>query len=124
MAEKNKYKTFKAERRRRRVRGKVEGTSSRPRLTVDRSLKNIYVQLIDDVAQKTIVGVGSQSKLMQGVIEDKDTKTAVAKKVGMKAAELAKEKGIESVVFDRNRYIYHGRIKAVADGAREGGLKF
>jgi large subunit ribosomal protein L18 len=124
MAEKNKYKTFKAERRRRRVRGKVEGTASRPRLTVDRSLKNIYVQLIDDIAQKTIVGVGSQSKLMQGVIEDKDTKTAVAKKVGMKAAELAKEKGIESVVFDRNRYIYHGRIKAVADGAREGGLKF
>ena len=124
MADKNSYKTFKAERRRRRVRGKIEGTASRPRLTVDRSLKNIYVQIIDDVEQKTIVGVGSQSKLLQGIIEDTDNKTAVAKKVGLKAAELAKEKGIESVVFDRNRFIYHGRIKAVAEGAREGGLKF
>ena len=124
MADKNTYKTFKAERRRRRVRGKIEGTASRPRLTVDRSLKNIYVQLIDDIEQKTIVGVGSQSKLLKGIIEKSDNKTAVAKKVGLKAAELAIEKGIESVVFDRNRYVYHGRIKAVADGAREGGLKF
>ena len=80
--------------------------------------------MIDDEKAVTLVGVASNSKAMTGVIEKKDTKTAAAKKVGLKLAELAKEKGIKSVIFDRNRYRFHGRVKAVADGAREGGLDF
>jgi large subunit ribosomal protein L18 len=113
-----------AERRRRRVRGKVFGSTERPRLTVRKTLKNVTVQLIDDVKRVTIVGLASNSKAMADLIAADDTKTAAAKKVGTKLAELAKEKGVKSVVFDRNRYRYHGRVKAVAEGAREGGLKF
>jgi large subunit ribosomal protein L18 len=124
MAERNIVKRVKGERRRRRVRAKVVGTSERPRLSVARSLKNVYVQIVDDVAGRTVVGVGSSSKILRDVVDSADNKTAVAKKVGLKAAELAKEKGIEVVVFDRNQYPYHGRIRAVAEGAREGGLKF
>ncbi|HUV30083.1 MAG TPA: 50S ribosomal protein L18 [Acidobacteriota bacterium] len=123
MADVNIVKTKKAERRRRRVRAKVFGTPTRPRLSVARSLKQIYVQVIDDQSGSTIVGLGSTSKAMQPLVEKKDTKTAVARKVGLKIAELAKEKGIEAVVFDRNRFLYHGRVRAVAEGAREGGLK-
>ena len=123
MADKNKAKSKKAERRRRRVRGKVFGTPNCPRLTVARSLKSIYVQIVDDEAKLTLVGVGSRSKIMQDILKGGDNKTTVAKKVGLKIAELAKAKGIEGVVFDRNRYLYHGRIKAVAEGAREGGLR-
>jgi len=122
MADKNIVKTKKAERRRRRVRGRVIGNADRPRMTVARSLRNIYVQIVDDVSRRTVVGVGSSSKIMQAMLEKGDSKTVVAKKVGLKAAELAKSKGIETVVFDRNCHRYHGRIKAVADGAREGGL--
>ncbi len=123
MADKNKEKNKKAERRRRRVRGKVFGTPQCPRLTVARSLKSIYVQIVDDESKLTLVGVGSRSKITQDILEGGDNKTAVAKKVGLKIAELAKARGIGGVVFDRNRYLYHGRIKAVAEGAREGGLK-
>lgn len=123
MADVNIVKTKKAERRRRRVRAKVFGTPTRPRLSVARSLKQIYVQVIDDQSGSTIVGLGSTSKAMQPLVEKKDTKTAVARKVGLKIAELAKGKGIEVVVFDRNRFLYHGRVRAVAEGAREGGLK-
>lgn len=124
MADKNVVKNSKAARRRRRVRGKVNGTSERPRLTVCRSLKNMVVQVIDDVKRVTVVGLSSNSAAMREIIEAGDTKTVAAKKVGNKIAELAKAKGIESVVFDRNTGRFHGRIKAVADGAREGGLKF
>ena len=123
MADKNKIKGKKATRRRKRVRGKVAGTAARPRLTVAKSLKNIAVQVIDDVSRTTLVGVTSNSSVMKAQIKKDDDKTAVAKKVGIKVAELLKEKGIETVVFDRNRFLYHGRIKAVAEGAREGGLK-
>lgn len=124
MAEKNVVKARKAEKRRRRVRGKVHGTSESPRLTVNKSLKNVTAQIIDDDAHKTLVGVGSNSKLMADLLSSEDNKTATAKKVGLKIAELAKAQGIETVVFDRNSFRYHGRVKAVADGAREGGLKF
>jgi len=106
------------------VRGSVLGTPERPRLTVNKSLKNITVQVIDDTRKVTLVGLSSRSKAMRELLGDKDTKMVVARKVGTKVAELAKAQGVEQVVFDRNRNRYHGRIKAVAEGAREGGLKF
>jgi large subunit ribosomal protein L18 len=124
MADKNIVKIKKADQRRRRVRSKIHGTPERPRLTVCKSLKNIYVQVIDDENRVTLASLASNSKAMRGVVEESDTRVAVAKKVGLKFAELAKAKGIETVVFDRNRFRFHGRIKAAADGAREGGLRF
>lgn len=124
MADKNKMKAVRAERRRRRVRGKVNGTAEVPRMTVARSLNNIYVQIIDDLSRKTLVGLGTSSKTMSEKYEDKDSKSDKAKKVGQAIAEMAVEKGIKRVVLDRNRYRYQGRIKAVAEGAREKGLEF
>ncbi|MCL2022872.1 MAG: 50S ribosomal protein L18 [Oscillospiraceae bacterium] len=102
-----------------RVRAKVKGTAAVPRLNVFRSLKNIYAQLIDDVAGVTIVSASTMEKDMGYG----GNKTA-AREVGKKIAEYAKEKGIEKVVFDRGGYIYHGRVQELAEGAREGGLKF
>ena len=113
-----------AERRRKRVRGKVHGSSERPRLSVCRSLNRISLQVVDDVKQVTVVGLASDSKEMRGLLEASDNKTVASKKLGKRLAELARAKGIEQVVFDRNRYCYHGRIKAAAEGARDGGLKF
>lgn len=121
MADKNILKQKQAFRRRMRVRNLVNGTAERPRLTVAKSLNNVFVQLVDDERGVTLVGLSSNSKTFEA---GKVKKTEVAKLVGKKLAELAKAKGIESVVFDRNRYRFHGRVKAVADGAREGGLKF
>jgi large subunit ribosomal protein L18 len=123
MADKNRVKRFKADRRRRRVRAKVHGSALVPRLTVARTLKNVIAQIIDDDRHVTLVGVSSSSKELRGGVSG-TSKTAVAKQVGIEIARLAREKGIEAVVFDRNRFRYHGRVKAVADGAREGGLKF
>lgn len=103
-----------------RIRRKVSGTNDRPRLTVFRSSKHIYAQLIDDVTGKTLVSVSSSA--VEGL---KATSNCdAAKAVGTKVAELAKSKKIEKVVFDRNGYVYHGRVKALADGAREAGLQF
>jgi len=124
MADKLKIKAAQGNRRKMRVRKKILGTAERPRLTVCRSLQNVTAQLIDDERSTTLIGLSTGSKLLSGVIKDSDSKTVQAKAVGMKIAELAKAKGIESVVFDRNRFRYHGRVKAVAEGAREGGLKF
>ena len=124
MAEKAVVKNRMAERRRRRTRSKSFGTAERPRLTVRKSLKNIFVQVVDDVARVTLVGLASNSKLAQDVLKDAKNKTDAARKIGAKIAELAKAKGVESVVFDRSRSLYHGRVKAVAEGARKGGLKF
>jgi len=121
MADKNVLKQKQAARRRMRVRNIVSGTAERPRLTVAKSLKHVFVQLIDDDKGITLVGLASNSATFEAA---KGNKSAIAKQVGQKIAELAKTKGIESVVFDRNQYRFHGRIKAVADGAREGGLKF
>ncbi len=104
-------------RRHARVRAKVAGTPERPRLAVYRSNAEIYVQLIDDVQGHTLAAADSRT------VVDGD-KTAKAKAVGALIAERAKAAGVESVVFDRGGYIYHGRVKAVADGAREGGLSF
>ena len=102
-----------------RVRGKISGTAERPRLCVFRSEKNIYVQIIDDVAGNTLVAASSVEKDF-GPGSNKEA----ARKVGKLVAERALAKGIEEVVFDRGGYIYHGRVKELAEGAREGGLKF
>ena len=114
-----KAKTASAKRDRRhvRVRRKVAGTEARPRLVVFRSLKHIYAQLVDDTANRTIATVGDQDILTM-------KKTAKATEVGKRIAERAKAAGITQVVFDRAGYQYHGRVKAVAEGAREGGLEF
>ena len=106
--------------RHKRVRGKISGTAEMPRLNVFRSEANIYAQVIDDVAGVTLV---SASSLEKG-FECDGTKTDAAKKVGQVVAERAKAKGIETVVFDRGGYVYHGRVQALAEGAREGGLQF
>ncbi len=111
------------EKRKARIRRKVTGTAARPRLTVYKSLKHIYAQIVDDVAGKTLVAAGSTSKaLREGVKED--AKTDAAKKIGEAVAKAALEKGITQVVFDRNGFDYHGRIAAVAQGARDAGLQF
>ena len=103
-----------------RVRGKISGTPERPRLSVFRSEKNIYAQIIDDVAGNTLVSASSVEKGFEGSGANKDGARAVGKLV----AERALAKGIEEVVFDRGGYIYHGRVQELAEGAREGGLKF
>ena len=102
-----------------RVRKKVNGSAERPRLSVYRSNKAIYCQIIDDLKGHTLVAANSwEDQSAAG------TKTEKAKLVGQRVAEKAKAAGIETVVFDRGGYLYHGRVKALADGAREGGLKF
>jgi large subunit ribosomal protein L18 len=106
---------------RKRIRGVVAGTAQRPRLSVYRSNKDIYVQLIDDASGVTLASASSRATEISAV---NDTKVVKAALVGKKIAELAKSAGIESVVFDRGGYLYHGRVKSLADGAREGGLQF
>ena len=106
-------------RRQRRVRAKISGTDKKPRLCVFRSNNHIYVQLIDDSRKKTILAANDQ-KLKKG----KMTKIDLAKEIGQTIAKAALEKKIEKVIFDRGPYKYHGRVKAVAEGARAGGLKF
>ena len=107
-------------RRRRRVRGKVSGTAARPRLAVFRSNAGIYAQLVDDLDGKTLA-----SASWRGLPKSfKGTKTDQATEVGKQLAAAAKDAGIEACVFDRAGYLYHGRVKALAEGAREGGLQF
>ena len=106
--------------RHKRVRGKVSGTPERPRLCVFRSETNIYAQVIDDVNGVTLVSASSLEK----DFKVEGTKSDAAKQVGANVAERAKAKGIETVVFDRGGYLYHGRVAELAEGAREGGLKF
>ena len=103
-----------------RVRGKISGTAERPRLNVFRSNANIYAQIIDDVNGVTLVSANTLEKGIEGATGNAEA----AKKVGMAIAERAKAKGIEEVVFDRGGYVYHGRVAALAEGAREAGLKF
>ncbi len=106
------------------VRKKISGTAEKPRLVVYRSLKGIYGQLIDDLTGKTITSISSSGKELAEKIKDVKGKVDKSKEVGKAIATVAKEKNITSVVFDRNGYLYHGRVKAFADGAREGGLIF
>jgi large subunit ribosomal protein L18 len=108
------------ERRKLRIRRKISGTAERPRLTVFRSAKHIYAQVIDDAAGTTVAHASTTKK---GAASD-GTKSDDAKKIGNTIAKALLAKGISQVVFDRNGYLYHGRVRALADGAREGGLKF
>ena len=103
-----------------RVRGKISGTPERPRLNVYRSNANIYAQIIDDVNGVTLAAAASNEKDFEGAAGNKEA----ARKVGKLVAERAKAKGIDTVVFDRGGYIYHGRVAELAEGAREGGLDF
>jgi len=120
----NKIKRRKREKLKRRIRKKISGTAEHPRLVVYRGLNNIVAQLIDDVNERTILTVTSLSKEIRESVKDKKGKTEISKIVGKKLAEKAIEKEIKSVVFDRSGYKYHGRVKALAEGARESGLKF
>ena len=117
----NKADTNKARlNRHKRVRGKISGTAECPRLNVFRSTKNIYAQIIDDVKGVTLVAASTLDKDFNGNGGNKEA----ARKVGEMIAKRAAEKGISQVVFDRGGYIFHGRVKELAEGAREGGLKF
>ena len=117
-------KSHKARKKRhQRVRRKVSGTADRPRLNVYRSLDNIYAQIIDDVAGVTVTSASTVDKRLQAELSGRSKKEQ-ATLVGKTVAERALDAGIEQVVFDRGGYLYHGRVKALAEGARNGGLKF
>jgi large subunit ribosomal protein L18 len=120
--DKLKAKSASLARRHRRVRGKISGTAERPRLVVTRSNTNIYAQLIDDVAGKTLASASSiEPELSKSLKRGSDTEAA--KSVGEQVGKRALELGVTTVVFDRGGHLYHGRVKALADGAREAGLK-
>ena len=117
-------KSRKARKRRhRRIRAKISGTAARPRLNVFRSIDHIYAQLIDDETGRTLASASTIDGELRGEMAGK-TKREQAALVGKKVAERARAAGISTVVFDRGGYLYHGRVKALADGAREGGLEF
>jgi large subunit ribosomal protein L18 len=120
MAEKNIFKEKARVRRAKRVRSRVSGTAEKPRLAVYKSLNHIYAQLVNDLEKRTITGVSS----LPGSANATGKKTEKAKAVGKAIAIKAREMGITTVVFDRSGYLYHGKIKALADAAREAGLKF
>lgn len=122
MSNKSK-KTIRADRRKKGVRFKISGTTDRPRLTVFRSSRNITAQIIDDEKMITMAAVSTLSKEMAEKVAGKK-KVDAAGLIGEEIARLALEKNITKVVFDRNRYLYHGRIKSLADAARKAGLKF
>ncbi len=114
-------KQLKRDKIKKRIRSIISGSAERPRMSVFRSNKEIYVQLVNDLEGTTLLAASSADK---GIANEKGSKTEVATLVGKLIAERAKEAGIENVVFDRNGYLYHGRVKALAEGAREEGLKF
>lgn len=124
MANKPKTRQEARDRRHRRVRKKISGTPDRPRLCVFRSLQHVYAQLVDDTAHHTLLTVSSLSPEVRGRMdaEKPKGKLAVSTLVGQILAEKAKEKGVERVRFDRGGYLYHGRVRAVAEGARKAGL--
>jgi large subunit ribosomal protein L18 len=111
------------ERRKLRIRRKISGTAERPRLSVFRSAKHIYAQVVDDANGKTVAHASTLSRDVRGGL-DEATKVDAAKSVGQAIAKLLLDKGIQSIVFDRNGYLYHGRVRALADAARAAGLKF
>jgi large subunit ribosomal protein L18 len=111
-------------RRKVRIRKKLSGTSERPRLAVFKSAKHIYAQIIDDTKGVTLLSASSLSKELQGQLKDLHGKISVAQLVGKLIAQKAKTHGITKIAFDRGGYIYHGRVKALADSAREAGLEF
>lgn len=120
-----KVKEYKVrEKRKIRIRKKIFGTPEKPRLSVYRSLNHMYAQLIDDANGVSIATVSTKSKAFADAVKAAGSKVEKAQIIGKEIAKVAQEKNITTVVFDRNGYLYHGRVKAVADGAREGGLQF
>jgi len=117
-------KTRRRERAHQRLRQRVIGTPQRPRLAVHKSLKYVYVQLIDDTSGRTLAQANSQEAAVKGEVKGGAGSKAAARRVGELIAERAKEKGVAKVVFDRGGYVYHGKVKEVADGARAKGLEF
>ena len=119
--DKSTERSYRRERRKKGMRKTMSGTPSRPRLTVFRSLQHIYAQLVDDLAGRTLA---SASSLDVTGVSRKGGNVTAAKEIGKALAERARKAGVSAVVFDRNGFRFHGRVKAVADGAREGGLQF
>lgn len=119
-----KRKRYRRNRAHQRIRSRVQGTSERPRLAVFKSLKHIYAQVIDDSAGRTLAQASTRDEEVRSKLESAGKHVEAAKAVGAAVAERAKARGIESVVFDRGGYIYHGKVKALADAAREQGLRF
>lgn len=124
MKSKTKAKTVARSRIKSRIRKIVHGTPKRPRLSVFRSSKHIYAQIIDDVSGKTLASCSSLAPDLSDAVKKAKSQVEVSRIVGMAIAKSAAEKKINEVVFDRGGYLYHGRIKALAEGSREGGLKF
>jgi len=123
-SDKSSSRRLGRERRHRRIRRRVEGTAERPRVTVFRSSKHIYAQIVDDDRGVTLVAVASGSQEVKTRLQDKKGKIAAATACGEVLAEKAKAKGIAAVCFDRGGYLYHGRVKALAEAARNAGLQF
>ncbi len=119
-----KRKPHRREQIKKHIQKTVRGTTERPRLVVFRSLKHIYVQVVDDLQAKTVLSTSTLAKDVIAALPEKKDRKSKAKQVGIAIAQKAKEQNIKRVVFDRNGYLYHGVIKALADGAREGGLEF
>ncbi len=124
MADKNKIKILKRTKKKMHIRKKVHGTADRPRLVVFRSAKNIYTQLVDDVSNRTLTALSTLSPDLKKDLNKAKNKIEAAKIVGNGIAQKANELKIETVVFDRGGYLYHGRVRAVAESARENGLSF
>lgn len=120
----NKNKVERRLKKKARTRKKILGTQERPRLTVYRSLKHIYAQIVDDSTGKTVAQASTLSKELREELKNVKSKKEICKLVGKAAAMKALEKNIKEIVFDRNGYLYHGNLRAVAEGAREAGLKF
>jgi large subunit ribosomal protein L18 len=121
MANIQKAKAKSHQKRKLRSKSKLFGTAERPRMTVYKSLKHIYAQLVDDESQKCICGTSSMAKALTA---DKVKKSEMAGKVGELIGKIAADRGISTIIFDRSGYLYHGRVKALAEGARKSGLKF
>ena len=124
MADRQIKKTRMHRRRQLRIRKRLLGTADRPRLTIFRSLKHIQAQLIDDVNGRSLMGISSNAPQLKDQLQTIEGKCNKSREVGKALAERAQKAGISQVVFDRAGYLYHGRVKALAEGAREGGLKF
>ena len=117
-------RAMKRERLKRHIRLTISGTTERPRLTVYRSARHLYTQIIDDSTGTTLVAASDLAKAFKDELQGAGNQKELGRKLGLLTARLAKEKNITQVVFDRNGYLYHGVVKAVGDGAREGGLQF
>ncbi len=124
MSKKRTNRVLRRSKKRRRIRKRISGTPERPRLAVFRSSGNIYAQIIDDVSSKTLTGVSTLSPDLRSEVQKADNRIEASKLVGKAIADRAKKLKIKRVVFDRGGYLYHGRVKALADGARENGLEF